>query len=67
MRALAMSVRRYDLGISIAPLERTDHGRIRVVTFVQRFWLSNKLGMALEYEQWTPGATGGCAQPTGLN
>lgn len=43
---------RYDLGLNIAPVETAARERTKAVTFVQRFWLSNQLKLALECEQW---------------
>ena len=43
----------YDLGVNIAPVDTAARERTKVVTFVQRFWLTNKLTIAIEVEQWT--------------
>jgi len=43
----------HDLAIQIATYEHADHDRIRVVTFMQRFWLTNRLELALEAVQWS--------------
>jgi hypothetical protein len=61
--AAARSLRagKYDLALHITPLANADHGRIKVVKFVQRFWLSNRVGLVLEVEQHDPKAGGGAA------
>eukprot|EP00965_Chrysotila_dentata_P198691 6178958-Pleurochrysis_carterae.AAC.2 len=58
----------HDLAVHIAPLDNTDHGRITVVTFTQRFWLTNKLSVSLECEQWaSPTASGVDTFPLAAN
>ena len=47
----------YDLAVDIRPAETAARERTKVVTFVQRFWLSNRLGYSLEVEQWSGGGT----------
>ena len=47
----------YDLAVDIRPAETAARERTKVVTFVQRFWLSNRLGTCLEVEQWSGGGT----------
>ena len=42
----------YDLAVDIQPVETAAREVSKVVTFVQRFWLSNKLDHAIEVEQW---------------
>lgn len=44
----------YDLGVNISAVETAARGRTKVVSFVQRFWLSNQLKLAIECEQWAP-------------
>ena len=56
--ARSLRAGRYDLALHLAPLQGADHGRIKVVTFVQRFWLSNRVGLALECEQHDPKSGG---------
>ena len=63
----------YDLAVSIAPLVSegalptgagaSASGRTKVVTFVQRFWLHNRLGIALECEQCAPAGGRRLSQP----
>lgn len=46
----------YDLAVDIRPAETAARSRTKVVTFVQRFWLTNRMdNITLEVEQWGAG------------
>ena len=53
----------YDLAVDIRPAGTAARERTKVVTFVQRFWISNRLGITLEVEQWSSRASGSLEQP----
>ena len=44
----------YDLAVDIRPVETAARETTKVVTVVQRFWLHNRLELAVEVEQWGP-------------
>lgn len=44
----------YELGVRIAPAVSAAGERTRVVSLVQRLWITNNLPVAIECEQWAP-------------